>query len=339
VRVRRLLPAGLTAGLAALAALPAPAPATLVYNLQPSRGQPSLWVADNDGTQRVKLATGYYGPSISPDGTTIAALRQTRSGNNRLYALPAMGGAPQPLLSSVGSLTVAWSPDSQSVAAVSGHRLVLIGLADGSVTTLATGVFAGTSVSFSPAGDAIAYARATSSRVNAPSDVYTVPTAGGASTRLTTDGLSSNPVWGPTQIAYSRGPMRRQDFPKLNVWLMNPDGSDQRQLTSVRVRSLLSGLQPLQWSADGGQLVANYGGQDTLQAYAVDPLTGAASDLGAKPFDGTAAFAISHDGTTVLAQTGGQEGPAPNQAVVTIPFGGGRPTTLVKRGVSPDWNA
>ena len=61
--------------------------------------------------------------------------------------------------------------------------------------------------------------------LNAASDVYTVPVAGGPPTQLTFDGQSTNPVCGPTQIAYSNGPRRRTDFPQLNLWLMNPDGS------------------------------------------------------------------------------------------------------------------
>jgi hypothetical protein len=105
------------------------------------------------------------------------------------------------------------------------------------------------------------------------------------------------------------------------------------------VPKLLSGLNPVEWSASGQQLLANFNGQDTSQAFAVDPNTGAASDLGAKPFDGTFGAALSRDGTTVLAQTGGLEGPSPGQAVVSIPFTGGAPTVLVRRGILPDWNA
>jgi Tol biopolymer transport system component len=324
---------------AALLAAPAAASATLVFGKQPSRGQPSIWAANDDGSGAVKLATGYYQPSISPDGTTVAALRQTRSGANRLYVLPAAGGAPRRLLGNAGFATVAWSPDSSTIAAETGRRLMIVNVATGAVAALATGVFSGSPPSFSPAGNLIAYSSAVSSRVNAATDVYTVPVAGGAPTRLTTDGQSSSPVWGPTQIAYSRGPFRRNDAPRLNIWLMNPDGSGQQRLTHVRVPTLLSGLSPVQWSANGGQLLANFNGQDTSQAYAVNPATGAAEDLGAKPFDGTSAGAISRDGTTVLAQTGGLEGPDPNQAVVTIPFTGGAPTVLVRRGITPDWNA
>src|SRR3954468_16275179 len=335
--MRRLLVSLLAS--AALLAAPAAASATLVFGKQPSRGQPTIWAAGNDGSGAVKLATGYYQPTISPDGTTVAALRQTRSGANRLYVLPAAGGAPRRLLANAGFATVAWSPDSSMIVAETGRRLIIVNVATGAATTLATGIFSGSPPSFSPAGNALGYSSAVSTRVNAATDVYTIPVAGGAPTRLTTDGQSSSPLWGPTQIAYSRGPFRRNDAPRLNIWLMNSDGSNQRQLTRVRVPTLLSGLNPVQWSASGNQLLANFNGQDTSQAYAVNPATGTAKDLGAKPFDGTSAGAISRDGTTVLAQTGGLEGPDPNQAVVTIPFTGGTPTVLVRRGITPDWNA
>jgi Tol biopolymer transport system component len=323
----------------ALLALPSAASATLVYGVQPSRGSASIWVAANDGSGATKLATGYGEPTISPDGTTVAALRQTNSGGNRLYVFPLAGGPPRMLLSNAGFATVAWSPDSSTIAAYSGHRLLIANVATGAAATLATGAFPGNAPSFSPAGNQIVYAQATSSRVNAPSDIYTVPTAGGAPTRLTTDGFSLNPAWGLTAIAYSRGPRRRQDFPRLNIWLMGPDGSNQHQLTNVRVPTLVSGLAPLQWSASGQQLLAEFGGQDTDQAYAVDPATGAATDLGARPMNGTSPAALSHDGTTVLAQTGGQEGPSRGQNVVSIPFTGGPPSVLVRNASTPDWNA
>jgi len=45
------------------------------------------------------------------------------------------------------------------------------------------------------------------------------------------------------------------------------------------------------------------------------------------------------DGTTVLAQTGGEEGPSSGQNVVSIPFTGGAATVLVRRASTPDWNA
>jgi Tol biopolymer transport system component len=325
--------------LLAVLALPAGAAATLVYNTQPARRPPVLWAADNGGGNPVRLGSNYSGPDLSPDGQWVLALRQSTRGANQLYLLPTAGGGATRLLGSVQANLYAWSPTSQQIVAVTGRRLVIIDLASGAATDLATGIFAGNSVSFSPFGDQVTFALATSTGLNAATDVYALPVAGGTPTQLTFDGTSTNPVWGPSSIAYSRGPRRRNDYPQLNLWLMNPDGSDQRQLTFVGVRSLVTGLNPVEWSASGQQLLANYGGQDTSQAFAVDPLSGSALDLGARPFDGTSPAAISRDGTTVLAQTGGMEGPGPGQNVVTIPFTGGPPTVLVPNALTPDWNA
>jgi Tol biopolymer transport system component len=323
----------------ALVALAPAASATLVYTTQPAKRPPILWAADNGGGGAIPLGRNYSGPRISPDGQWVLAVRQSARGANQLYLLPTGGGGATRLLTSVQADLYAWSPTSQLIAAVTGRRLAAIDVASGAATDLANGIFAGASVSFSPFGDQIAYTLATSTGLNAATDVYAVPVAGGPPTQLTVDGTSTNPAWGPTQIAYSRGPRRRSDYPQLNLWLMNPDGSEQRQLTFVGVRSLVTGLNPVQWSASGAQLLANYGGQDTSQAFAVDPLSGGALDLGARSFDGTSPGALSRDGTTVLAQTGGQEGPGRGRNTVAIPFGGGPPTVLVPGGLSPDWNA
>jgi Tol biopolymer transport system component len=331
----------LLAVVAALLAVPAAASATLVYQTQSRSGTLTLWSANNDGSGAFRIGTGYFSPSISPDGQNVAVLRSTRSGTTTpVYVIPTAGGPAVKVLRSGGIAGVGWSPDSQTLATVTArNRLVTISLPTGAVRTVAEGFFNQSTISFSPAGDAIAFSVATSDRFNARSDVYTVPTAGGVPTRLTTDGLSLSPVWGPTQIAYSRGPHRRNDAPQLQIWLMNPDGSGQRKLTNVRVPRLVAGLGPFAWSASGEQLLAGFTGQDTNQAYAVDPLTGSARNLGAAPFDGTSPAAISRDGTTVLAQTGGQEGPSPGQNVVTIPYAGGAATILVRNAQSPDWNA
>src|SRR3954453_3334848 len=113
--MRRLLVSLLAS--AALLAAPAAASATLVFGKQPSRGQPSIWAANDDGSGAVKLATGYYQPTISPDGTTVAALRQTRSGANRLYVLPAAGGAPRRLVGNGGFATMGGAAGGGTVGA------------------------------------------------------------------------------------------------------------------------------------------------------------------------------------------------------------------------------
>src|SRR5262245_21940698 len=126
-------PLSLLLVLGALLALPSAASATLVYSTINARGTSTIWAASNVGTDAFRLGTGYYQPIISPDGSRVAAFRQTRSGANQLFVLPAGGGAGTRLLSNAGSLTTVWSPDSTMIAAVTGRRLVLINALTGAM--------------------------------------------------------------------------------------------------------------------------------------------------------------------------------------------------------------
>jgi Tol biopolymer transport system component len=104
---------------------------------------------------------------------------------------------------------------------------VLIDVATRSARVIATGTIQG--VSFSPDSTRLAYARAPNLKTFPTfSDIYTVPLAGGSPTRITRNHRSTEPVWGPAKIAFARtfkARGRREDAPKSNVWLMNPDGS------------------------------------------------------------------------------------------------------------------
>ena len=99
---------------------------------------------------------------------------------------------------------------------------------------------------------------------------------------------------------------------------------------------LLSGLDPVSWSADGTRLLAEFGGQDTSYAETVDPATGKVAQASAAPRDGIVGYDLCADGSTILATTGGYD-PCDAHDVVTIPYTGGRPTVLVRDAFSPDW--
>jgi hypothetical protein len=120
---------------------------------------------------------------------------------------------------------------------------------------------------------------------------------------------------------------------------MNPDGSQAHQLTRQRAPFLLSGPAPVAWSADGTQLLAQFGGQDTAYGEGVNPLSGAVHTLNAKRSIALQleVAGLSRDGSTVLATTGGLE-PGPGSAVVSVPFAGGPVTTLIRGAFSPSWN-
>jgi Tol biopolymer transport system component len=334
--MRRLLL--LIPAVSAALALASPAGATLVFSRWTTT--PSVWVANDDGSGQRRLAAG-TNPAVSPDGQTVVYM--TNGDRAQLRAVPAAGGASWTVLRNLTFGPLAFSPDGRTIATTTGdgisrQRLVLVDVATGATRPVATGWFAG--VSFAPAGDRLLYGRSAAERAFAPSDVWSVPVTGGAPQNLTRDGHSLFPVWGPTQVAYTRwsrptGPNRRLGGPTYNLSLMNPDGSGARRLTDDRVDYLLAGLTPTAWSADGTRLLAQFGGQDTAYAVTVDPVTGRERVLGPRGENGLQAVGLSADGSTVLGTLGylGEVGD-----VVTMPYGGGRSTVLARKANSPGWS-
>jgi Tol biopolymer transport system component len=324
----------------------APASATIAY--ERGAASPSIWVAEDSGASPRQLvaAGGGFEPSIAPDASAVAFASLPVHGNPALELVPIAGGPATTLMRNEANLTnTAWSPDAKSIVTAQGESggretLVLITLATKATRVIATGSFDG--VSFSPDSTQLAYARAPNDRVFPPaSDIYTVPVAGGTPRRITSNHRSTTPVWGPAKIAFARtfkAPGRREDAPKSNVWLMNADGSQARQLTRQKAPFLLSGPAPLAWSASGAQLLAQFSGQDTIYGEAVNPSTGAARLLSSNKSlaYGLIAAGISRDGTTVLGATGGFE-PGPGHNIVSVPFAGGPVKVLIRGGFAPSW--
>ena len=118
---------------------------------------------------------------------------------------------------------------------------------------------------------------------------------------------------------------------------MGPDGNGVKRLTHTTVDPLLLGLFPTEWSADGSRLLAEFEGQDTSYAVAVNPKSGAQRPIDKPVERGFVGAALSDDGGTVLGSTGGFE-PGPGHNVATIPYGGGKVKVLVKNAFEPDWN-
>jgi len=332
------------AAAAALFALPAAAQATLTYVKNPLK--PVVFAAADDGSSPHRVGSG-SNPRVSPDGETIAYQQEGPGHSQDLMLVPAEGGASRLVLAGLqDSFHLAFSPDSKTMAALRGpelgkRKLVLIDVASGTtLRTVASGYFSG--VSFSPDGTELVYAKAGSEKFPPRSDVHTVPVAGGKSVQLTKDHVSQSPLWGPAgKIVFVKqlGAEQRRYGPKNELFLMNPNGTGQKRLTNTRVDPLLLGLVPTEWSANGRKLLAEFVGQDTSYAVAVNPQTGAQRPLD-KMGDGEQGFvgtALSSDGTTVLGFTGGFE-PGPTHRVATIPYGGGKVKTLVRNGFEPDWS-
>jgi Tol biopolymer transport system component len=325
------------AATAASFAAAVPARATIVFERSPFR--PAVYAAADDGTNRVKLAAG-ESPRISPDGATVAYETPYRGSMRPTLRIVPVAGGPSRLLLKTVWFSYAFSPDSRTIAAVTGKEvgrktLVLVDVASGAVRTIAHGQFSG--FSFSPDSSTLVFARALKDSYPPRSDLLAVPVAGGLPGALTTDHRSIDPVWGAGGIAFAKlhRPARGGDAYKQDIYVLDPVTRAVRRVTTTKVPFLLSGLDPVAWSADGTRLLAEFGGQDTSYAETVDPATGAARKVG-RARDGIVGYDLSADGSTILATTGGYD-PSDAHDVVMVPYAGGRPTVLVRDAFSPDW--
>lgn len=328
--------------LVALLALPAAAQATLAYVKNPFHT--TVYVANDDGSAPHKVAAG-RAPHVSPNGEFVQYVHEGPKFAQELKVAAASGGGGRTLMTNFREpYFVAWSPDSTMIAAQRGgelgkRKLVLIDVATGTQRVVAQGFFSG--FSFSPDGTELVYSRSGSERYPPRSDVFRVPVAGGNAVQLTNDHRSLDPLWGPNdQIVFAKllGAKTRKYGPKNELFLMDPQGQGVKQLTHTKVDPLLQGLFPTDWSADGKRLLTEFQGQDTSYAVVVNPQTGAQRPVDKTGEQGFVGTALSADGTVVLGFNGGFDPGLRNHKVQTVPYSGGKPRTLVKEALEPDWN-
>ncbi len=275
----------------------------LAYLTGAAGSVPQVWLAGADGRRARRLGPGAR-PLVSPDGEIVAASSPGLSG-------PALMLYPTSGLAVIDTST-------------HGCRIVAHGPIYGA--------------SFAPGGsDRIAYASAASMALAAPVDIHIVDPDGARGQQISHDGRSLNPAWGPSAIAFDHERLRNGAAPVYQVWSMAADGTRRTQLTHVRVPPLLDGLVPIGFSADGSQLLAEYEGQDTSQAWAIMLTTGRARELQVAGGSVTGA-AMSREGALALVDRGGFLNPPDQGVVEALPLTGGRAKVLVSRGSEPSWN-
>ena len=324
--------AALLAGAGLLVAA-APARATLVYVKGANSATPQVWAANDDGTHPRKMGPGTL-PVVSSDGRWVAwqddahdsvLLRKVGGKNVRKVAHSA----------SIGSL--AFAPDSTRLGIALRRRLVLYEIATRTSTVVARGFVNG--FSFSPDSTSLAYGTSGGNDAfGAPTDIYALRIDTDGKSRVTRDRKSLNPLWGPNgEIVFDRQTPRQGDAPKYNLFGIHPDGGALRRITALKIPPLLSGLVPLELSADGTRMIAEFEGQDTSVGFTVNPASGKTRSLSKDMENGFVAADLSADGRTVLGMTGGPD-PSLRHDVVTVRYGGGKPTVLVRRAAYPDWS-
>jgi WD40-like Beta Propeller Repeat len=334
----RMRTIAILAGVLAAVLWAAPAQAKLVYVKRAGTASPVVYAAKDSGKDPRRLGIG-RSPTISPDGQWVAFIATATNGTEMetvvLQRLRA--GSQRLVMRSEGFDSLRFSPDSTKLAAIAADtRIRVYDIASDRVHVAAQGRLRG--YSFSPDGMQIVFGRAVDKGPQADSDLYVVPVLGGEANRITTVGNALNPVWGPTEIVFDRFGVRRGDAPAYNLWALEAAAPEKlRQLTKLKIPRLVSGLVPLEVSADAKRMLAVFTGQDVQVGFTVALASGKTRALSTDFEMGTVGFDLSRDGRTILAHTGGPD-PGAAHDIVTMPYGRpGKTKVVVEDASFPDW--
>jgi hypothetical protein len=272
--VPRGVPRNLTCGLAALLLMlgaagcggdgktSEPAEHHLVYIKGNGVNVPVVWIAKPDGSHGHPLTPGFVGV-LSPDGRTVAVARRRKG----IFLVPSDGGRAR-RLTARALRPQAWSPDGKEVVATAAtsqsvSALVALDPKTGKETTIARGSLYG--FDFSPKGDELVYSRAPEATFEGicgdQFDLYVSKPDGSDAKRITHDGLSAFPAWGPAGIAFSHFPAGSSiaDCSAPGVSTIDPDGSHEHTVVARAPDEITLagyyGFQPLDWLDDGRVLV------------------------------------------------------------------------------------
>lgn len=311
-----------------------------------------VWLASASGKEAKVLGPGQQ-PLLAPDGQLVAASLFGVSPGVEEHG-PALGlysasGAPIVDYLNLETNTaspLAWSADSrylavelQSTQIVDGKVATSLDVIDTqtqTVTQIAKGTIYGASFAHD-GSDKLVFGLSHSESFAGGVNLYTSEPNGSGLHRLTSDGRSLNPIWGPRYIAYDREHSRKLS-PEYQIWLASPSGgAPVRRVTHISVDALAQGLVPLAFSASGNRLVAQFEGQDQSGAYAVNVITGRAREV---TVHGRAVIGagISSSGSTLLIDENALFEPPSKARVASIPFAGGRSHVLIAHGSQASWN-
>ena len=304
----------------------------------------AVWVARADGSSARKVVAGAYGGSLSADGRWLAFVRagaKPRAGLLPVYVTRL--GTSKVRRIGYGS-GERWSP-TEARLAVTDHGGVF--LAD-PATEGRRRVVRGRHVwqiGFSPDGRALAYAKWNGRVAGAyRSDVFAVGLADGTATRLTRDGHSESPLWGPRWIVYRKFRWEGGLRPQGRLWIMRRDGSGKRMLArgseGLRRGFPVFGLEPLALSNDGRRLLACQAFEFGCPRVTVTIPGGARYGFPRlariERERSASAQDLSSDGTQVLVDVGS---PHDNRhhAIYAIPFAGGTPRLVARDALEASW--
>lgn len=197
-------------------------------------------VADSDGTARRAIATG-YDPSWSPSGDQIAY--NSKDGGVWIINADGTGNRYIPRTRGVLAGRPAWSPDGTQLAHAYGEEGLVVQRADG--TGAQRVIASGSSPTWSPRGDEIAYVHETYERV----ELRVARIDGTGDRRLLVANVSIGaPNWSPdgSKIAFVRDG---------ELYTISPNGGTVTRLTRTRPRRYRA---PVEIRTVNGALVTRF---------------------------------------------------------------------------------
>ncbi len=200
------------------------------------------------------LDQGNFSPALSPDGSRLAYVVAKRDGRSEIVTSAIDGSDVRRLTRDKGLHAYpTWSPDGTQIAFMSGRDLRVMDADGSNVRTIAATNYAvAHPPAWSPDGSRIAFVGRDYSLA------HTIRTVRPDGSDLVELGETvGDPVWSPdgSRLAFIAENLERtrDTDPGLRIYVMDPDGSDQRQWTSYG--DLSRWHTAMSWSPDGSKIV------------------------------------------------------------------------------------
>ena len=294
----------------------------------------SVWIADQNGAHARRLTKGFVG-LLSPDGRSVAVQRKGQG----IFLVSSDGKQSRRLTASHRLRPQAWSADSSTLYATIATDQAVVELDSidrdsGKLHTVARGSLYG--LDTSPDGKQLVYSRApvaTDQGICGDQfDLYVSKLDGSGAKRITSDGLSAFPVWGPGGIAFTHFPVAEGGVPDCGaagIATIDPDGSHNKVVVDRAPDAItllgFYGFQPLAWLGTGKLLIGLRSDSGT---------EGAVLDLATHKLRRLNEFAdeASSDGRFSLGNSGDEN------SISIVRIADGRRILLRKGVCCPDWN-